>query len=212
MQIDIRILELLTSKICHDLVSPVGAINNGVELIEDVGGSVVDEAMKLIGDSATQASRRLRLFRLAYGRAGSEGNLTFKDMAETIAAHFDGTKIKLNFAPDLSVAGLAERHGALKVILNLILLADEALPYGGEIKIGKGSGAFEAGTVITAIGRAAGLAPASAAALDGAVAVDEIAPRTVHAYVTGKFMAHFGFKSAIEASQAEQIAFLFVPQ
>lgn len=66
MQIDLRVLELLASKICHDLVSPVSAINNGVELIEDIGGSVVDEAMKLIGDSATNASRRLRLFRIAY--------------------------------------------------------------------------------------------------------------------------------------------------
>jgi len=70
----------------HDLISPVSAINNGVELIEDIGGSVVDEAMKLIGDSANLASRRLRLYRLAYGRAGSEEMLGLHDVRPLLKA------------------------------------------------------------------------------------------------------------------------------
>ena len=90
MQVDMRVLELLSSKICHDLVSPVSAINNGVELIDDIGGSVVDEAMKLIGDSAALASRRLRLFRMAYGRAGSDENLGIKDVKQ-VAKESDAT-------------------------------------------------------------------------------------------------------------------------
>ena len=50
--VDFRVIELLCSRICHDLISPVGAINNGVELIEELGDRVVDEAIALIGTSA----------------------------------------------------------------------------------------------------------------------------------------------------------------
>src|ERR1700721_1439583 len=109
MQIDIRVLELLSSKLCHDLVSPVSAINNGVELIEDIGGSVVEEAMKLIGDSAAHASRRLRLFRMAYGRAGSEENLAVKDVKQVAEQYISGGKGMLNWPDDQPSPTLAER-------------------------------------------------------------------------------------------------------
>ena len=105
MQIDMQVMELLASKFCHDLVSPVSAINNGVELIEDIGGSVVEEAMKLIGDSAGHASRRLRLFRVAYGRAGSEENLPLKDMRQIAEQYIGAGKVTLNWPEDQPVAG-----------------------------------------------------------------------------------------------------------
>src|ERR1700689_1485351 len=106
MQIDMRVMELLASKICHDLVSPISAINNGVELIEDIGGAVVEEAMQLIGDSAGHASRRLRLFRMAYGRAGSEENMGIKDIRNIAEQYIAGGKITLNWPEDQPVADL----------------------------------------------------------------------------------------------------------
>src|SRR5580658_1211274 len=109
MQIDLRVLELLASKLCHDLVSPVSAINNGVELIEDIGGSVVDEAMKLIGDSAAQASRRLRLYRIAYGRAGSDENLPVRDVRQVAEQYVMGGKMTLHW-PDGQPAESAVMH------------------------------------------------------------------------------------------------------
>jgi histidine phosphotransferase ChpT len=60
MLLDLRVLELLSSKLCHDLISPVSAINNGVELIEDIGGDVVDEAMSLIGNKRGSGGPSLR--------------------------------------------------------------------------------------------------------------------------------------------------------
>src|ERR1700677_1062289 len=119
MQLDIRVMELMASKLCHDLVSPVSAINNGVELIEDIGGSVVDEAMKLIGDSAAHASRRLRLFRMAYGRAGSEESLAIKDVRLIAEQYTGGGKVTLHWPEDQPVAALVARQGFLKVALNL---------------------------------------------------------------------------------------------
>src|SRR5277367_3001835 len=108
MQIDLRVMELLASKLCHDLVSPVSAINNGVELIEDIGGSVVEEAMKLIGDSAGHASRRLRLFRVAYGRAGAEENVSAKDMRHIDEQYIAGGKITLKWPADQPTLALNE--------------------------------------------------------------------------------------------------------
>lgn len=212
MEIDLRIMELLVSKICHDLVSPVGAINNGVELIEDIGGSVVEEAMKLISSSAEQASRRLRLFRLAYGRAGNETNLGFKDVRETIEAFVAGGKIKLSFAPDYPPAGLLETHGALKVMLNMILLADETLIYGGEVNIRNASGLFMGGTTIVATGRAAALTDAAVEAFNGGGDIESIGPRTVHAYVAGRFINFFGFKAAVEAAPGSETVLLHFAQ
>lgn len=208
MDIDLRIMELLASKICHDLVSPVGAINNGVELIEDIGGSVVDEAMQLIGNSAIQAARRLRLFRLAYGRAGNENTVTFKDVRETIEAFLDGGKIKLNFAQNFPPEGLTDTPGALRVMMNMILLADEALVYGGEVHIRPATDAFQGGVSIAASGRAAALGEATLDAFNGAAAAENIGPRTVHAYVTGCFARHFGFRVGIESAAASETVLL----
>ena len=68
------VIELLASRICHDLVSPVGAINNGVEFMEEMGDDAEQrkEALGLISHSASQASAKLMAFRIAYGSGGRE--------------------------------------------------------------------------------------------------------------------------------------------
>lgn len=206
---DMRILELLASKICHDLVSPVGAINNGVELIDDIGDDVAEEAMALIRNSAAQASLRLRLFRLAYGRAGADTNLTFKDVRETIEGHFQGTKIKIHFMPEFPAQALAERGGALRCLINLAILAEEALVYGGEIHC-TASAMLPGGGALMVSGRNAGLSAPALQALTEATAVEDVTPRTVHAYLTGKFLTLHHFKQQIETPQDGAMTIHFV--
>lgn len=208
---DLRILELLASKICHDLVSPVGAINNGVELIEDIGGDVVDEAMQLIRNSAEQAARRLRLFRLAYGRAGADSNLTFKDAHETLQNHFEHSKIRLHFAPDFPPEDFLGHRGALKHLLNLALLAEEVLIYGGDLHFSNGTGDFAGGIALTATGRGAALTEASLAALKGTAEIEAVSPRTVHAYVTGQFITLYNFHLVESAPAAETVLLQLKP-
>jgi len=191
MQIDLLVLELLASKLCHDLVSPVSAINNGVELIEDIGGSVVDEAMKLIGDSAQHASRRLRLYRMAYGRAGSEDNLGIKDVRQLAEQYLAGGKSTITWPENQPPEIFGTHKGTLKVMLNLIVLAEELLPYGGNIALGP---AHEDGCMFTITGRSAQLTPPLHAALENVTPVEELTPRSVQAYITGRFAAHFGVK------------------
>jgi len=194
MQIDVRVMELLASKLCHDLVSPVSAISNGVELIEDIGGSVVDEAMKLIGESAGHASRRLRLFRMAYGRAGSEENIAIRDVRHIAEQYIAGGKITLNWPEDQPATALVEVKGALKTVLNVVILAEEILAYGGAVSLRDVHNELGVGCRFEIVGRSAQLAPAIQAALEGTASVEELTPRSIQAYVTGKFAAYFGLK------------------
>jgi len=205
MQIDIRVMEHLCSKICHDLVSPVSAINNGVELIEDIGGSVVDEAMKLIGDSAGLAARRLKLFRMAYGRAGSEESLGVKDVRQ-VAAHYMGSgKVTLTWPEDQPGASLAAHRGFVKVMLNLVVLSEELLPYGGILTLRSAMDGDNAGCRFEIVGRAAQLTPQIQAAFEGTASIDDITPRTVQAYVTNKFATHFELKMRHDQSIPDRL-------
>jgi histidine phosphotransferase ChpT len=205
MQIDLRVMELLASKICHDLVSPVSAINNGVELIEEVGGSVVDEAMKLIGNSAGNASRRLKLFRVAYGRAGSEENLAVKDVRQIAEQYLAGGKIMLHWADDQPATSSAERRGFLKTMLNLVILSEEVLAYGGVVNLRTTTEGESSGCRFEIVGRNAQLSPAFQAALDGTVAIEELTPRTIQPYITGRLAESFNLKLLYDQSQADRL-------
>jgi len=68
--IDTDILELMASKVCHDLISPIGAVNNGIEFLTEMGPDAGEEVTDLIAFSASQASAKLKAFRMAYGVGG----------------------------------------------------------------------------------------------------------------------------------------------
>lgn len=209
MQLDVRVLEILASKICHDLISPVGAINNGIELIEDIGGSVVNDAVKLISASGQQAARRLRLFRMAYGKAGAEASQTIKDTRTCASEYLSGTKAILHWEPTEPMEGFAGETGGLKMVLNALMLAEETLSHGGTIKVealNMGSGGH--GILISVTGSHASLHEPSMKALTGETPVEEITPRTVHAYVCGKLAQHYGFSVSWEQVSAEHLSLI----
>ncbi|WP_328702836.1 histidine phosphotransferase family protein [Arenibaculum pallidiluteum] len=189
--LDIRVLELLCSRLCHELVSPVGAVNNGVELIEEMGADMADEAMGLIAHSAQQAARRLQVLRLAYGAAGTDAS-SFGEVRTAAANYLSGSKIALEWPAGVLDDALAGHRGFAKVLLNLIIMGEDALAYGGTLAL-VGSG----GTVtVSARGRAAALKPDIRTAFDGACAPGDLSPRTVHAYATGRFAENYGLSIA----------------
>jgi histidine phosphotransferase ChpT len=196
-------MELLASKICHDLVSPVSAINNGVELIDDIGASVMGEAMKLIGDSGTTASRRLKLFRMAYGRAGSEESLGVKDVRQVAEQHLMGGKISLIWPEDQPSRDIAAHRGFLKTVLNLVILAEETLAYGGGITL-HGDG-VNRGCRLEIAGRNAHLSLQLQEALEGTCKIEDLSPRTIQAYVTGRLASHFGFKLSHDHTVSDRL-------
>lgn len=211
MLIDIRLLELLSSKICHDLISPVGAINNGIELVEDIGGSVVNEAMKLISTSAQQAAKRLRLFRMAYGKAGSEQGVTLKDIRATAKDYLSTSKSKLAWGEDEGFHKAAEKKGALKIALCLCMMSEDVLSHGGDVTVETASEAGRAGMKFTIAGSHAQLSEAMQEAVDGKTTIEDVTPRTVHAFVTGRMADYYGFKISFHQHSPELLTAIMMP-
>ncbi|PNG25391.1 histidine phosphotransferase ChpT [Methylocella silvestris] len=167
---------LLCSRVCHDVISPVGAIVNGLEILEDEkDADMRAEALQLIRASAENASARLQFCRLAFGAAGSAGASIDTGDAEKVARGlFPDAKIRLDWrAPRVLLP-----KNKVKLILNLCLIAAAAIPRGGVITVetptlpaGAGDdGATEPSIAIrvTAQGQNAKLAPLTAAILAGA--------------------------------------------
>ncbi len=121
---------LLCSRLCHDIISPVGAINNGLELLDEGGAD--EDAMALIRASARNASARLQFARLAFGAAGSAGMQIDTGDAEAVARSF-----LANEKPELGWSGdraLLPKN-QVKLLLNLLLIAHAAIPRGGRIDV-----------------------------------------------------------------------------
>lgn len=187
-----RILELIASRICHDLVSPVGAINNGVELIRELGEDAGDEAMQLIASSAVQASIRLKCFRLAYGAAGTDKNIGFREVKDAFTEWLTAGRIQAEFEDDLPVKFSMPPRGFFKTLLNLLILAEECSR--GEGKIFVSALAGNKGIQLLVTGHNIAFRDGNELALKGEVEPDDLDARSVHAYVTGKFAEYFSLR------------------
>jgi len=124
---------LLCSRVCHDLISPVGAIVNGLEVLEeDKNEETKVFALELIKKSAHQASAKLQFCRLAFGAAGSAGAQIDLGDAEKVARGLladDKTKITWNLPRELMP------KNRVKLLLNMLLIAVGAIPRGGMITV-----------------------------------------------------------------------------
>jgi histidine phosphotransferase ChpT len=121
---------LLCSRICHDVISPVGALNNGIELLEEPGAEA--DALALIKVSARNASARLQFARIAFGAAGSAGSQIDTGDAEQVA-----TAYMANEKPTLIWSGARAYlpKAVVKLILNMILIGSGSIPRGGTVEV-----------------------------------------------------------------------------
>jgi histidine phosphotransferase ChpT len=146
---------LLCSRVCHDVISPVGAINNGLELLDE-GGADAD-AMDLIRTSALNASVRLKFARLAFGASGSVGASIDTGEAERAAKEFAVAEKKTEvtwIGPRAIVA-----KNRVKLLLNLFLVAYSAIPRGGSLEVTLENPEFDAKFKIVAKGKLMRLPP-----------------------------------------------------
>ena len=188
MSLGIRVVELLCSRLCHDLVGPVGAINNGVELLDE-GGDSGGEALDLIADSAETAAARLRFYRLALGAAGGQ-SLAVGDARAALEGWLRGGKVKL----DWQAAFSAPPPGLLKSVLLAALLAEETLPRGGGVKV-TGTDEF---ALVAATGPGCALRPEMAPALAGQTVEAELGPRSVLSYAVPLLARGYGLSFVVE--------------
>lgn len=132
---DLKLIELVASRLCHDLVGPVGAIVNGVELLGDGGGD--PEVTALIGDSAKRASRRLQVYRVAYGSASNLASMRRLDESRRLMQSLCETQsnLTLDWPGADDAAEQATGRTMVKVTLLLGLIATEVMPRGGRIMV-----------------------------------------------------------------------------
>lgn len=134
MNIDIAVLELATSRFCHDLISPIGAVNNGLELLEDEEDpALVQEARGLAERSAKRASALLQTYRCAFGNAGNQAGFGFGESLKLAREFLEGGRVSLTGLPAIVPADPIP--GFPKLLLLGIMVISEALPRGGTITV-----------------------------------------------------------------------------
>jgi len=121
--LDLRVLELLTARLCHELIGPIAAINNGVELLADEPVLVKDEAqdfvhhaIALVGDSARRAASRLQFYRFAYGY-GHGGSMGGPPPNELACRFFETTQIACDYGESIRVLPLDWQRLACNLLL-----------------------------------------------------------------------------------------------
>jgi histidine phosphotransferase ChpT len=186
--IEMRILELFASRLCHDLISPVSAVGNGLELLEDSAAGLDDDALELCIGSQKRASALLQAFRLAFGAGQSAESLA--DVRRLAGDLLQQGKVRLDWQSPPE-APLPSRDVA-RLLLNMIMLAQECLPRGGVVQVRCTPGVLEVS--------AEGQDPKSEEirnALRGGPAVVGLTPRTVQAYITGLLVQTLGGELAV---------------
>ena len=131
-ELELRLVELLCSRLCHDLVSPIGAIHNGLELLAQNEPEMEKEILGLLRKSSAEASCRLRFFRVAFGQAGgSTETLPLEEGRELLAGLLKEGRITLDWQATEVTPSVPVIKGTVKLLLNMALIASEALPRGG---------------------------------------------------------------------------------
>lgn len=177
---------LLCSRLCHDLLSPVGAMNNGLELLADeTDPEMREQVLELLNDSARAAASKLKFFRLAFGAAGGYGAEI--DTAEAKAA-LEGLvgaegKIELGWM----VAEPKLPKDAVKLLLNIAMIVGDGLVRGGRLDVGAEKGAGKLEMVIRGEGPRLMIDPAIRDVL--ANGADDVEPRTSAAYLAHSLAA-----------------------
>jgi histidine phosphotransferase ChpT len=196
----VDLASLLCSRLCHDLMSPVGALNNGIELLADeTDPDMREKCLELLADSARASANKLKFFRLAFGAGGGFGEEIDTHEAHAALEGVFGAERRIELG--WMVAGNKLPKGAAKLLLNLALLAGDALVRGGRLDVGAESrdGAVE--LVIRGEGPRILLDPALRETLAKGSSAGAVEPRAAGAWLAHSLAAEAG--GSIQLSDAE---------
>ncbi len=129
----LELAALLCSRVCHDLISPVGAIVNGLEVLDDnPKPEDRDFALELIRKSAKTASARLQFCRLAFGAAGSSGaQIDLGDAQAMSRGHIEDGKTSITW----NLPRILLPKNRVKLLLNMMIIAQQTIPRGGTLTV-----------------------------------------------------------------------------
>ena len=182
---------LLCSRLCHDMLSPVGALNNGIELIiEEKDPEMRKRCFELLEQSAKISADKLKFFRLAFGAAGGYGDMVPVEEPRAVIDALAGNngRITVNW----SFGGDSLPKPAVKVLLNLALIGIEALVRGGTLEIGAEVRDGTSEIAVRAAGSRIAFDDTVGQALAGTLNASELSSRTAPAAMIQQLAASLG--------------------
>jgi histidine phosphotransferase ChpT len=197
-----RLATLVASKLCHDVMGPMGVMLQGIEMLKesDTAGRNA-EALGLLEQSVTKAYAKMQFFRSALaGGLPSEGEAGLEDVRETAERLFTALKPDLVWTPK----AVTMPNAVLRVALNVMLIAGECLPRGGKVTIDTGQQGDEGELLIHVEGPRAILKPDVAACLTGGTPEDGFQPYNIQAAMTGLLARQAGINVLIRQSAEKQ--------
>jgi histidine phosphotransferase ChpT len=182
---------LLCSRLCHDLLSPVGALSNGLELLtEEQDPEMRQRCFELLEQSAKASADKLKFFRLAFGAAGGFGDTVPVNEARALVDALAGSNGRVAVNWMFGVDALPKP--AVKTLLNLALIGLDALVRGGTLDIGAEATGSAIEIVVRAAGQRVAFDPAIGEALEGRLNSSELSSRTAPAAMVQQLAASVG--------------------
>lgn len=195
---DLEFAALLVSRVCHDLVSPVGAVVNGLEVLEEERDAALRaDALKLVGSSAALAAARLQFARIAFGTAGSAGaELDLTEVGRMVGGFLSGGKIQLEW----SAAPVNWPKDWAKLLMNCVVIAADTLPRGGKLSVKTSGSAEKPWFLIAGAGQNARLQEEVARVFRGEPGLPSDG-RSVQSYLTYRIANVLDTRVAIDAGE-----------
>jgi histidine phosphotransferase ChpT len=201
----VELASLLCSRLCHDLMSPVGALNNGIELLSDEQDpDMREKCLDLLAESARATANKLKFFRLAFGAGGGFGEEIDTLEAQTVLEGVFGAEKRIELGWMVAADKLPK--DAVKLLLNLALLAGDALVRGGRLDVGAESRDGKVELVIRAEGGRILLDPVLRDTLVRGNSGPTIEPRAAGAWLAHQLAADAG--GTIQLSDPDSEALL----
>lgn len=197
---DLDLAALLCSRVCHDIISPVGAIANGLELMDDpeVDADMKATALDMVRSSAKTATAKLKFCRIAFGASGSAGAQIDMGEAGEIAIGFVGDeKIRLDWQAPRENRPKAE----VKLVLNMLMLAMAGIPRGGLVTVTANGRNFN----VSAKGERAKVPQTMADVLTGTTPPDTLDARLVQPYYAKLLAQSAGLSLAMAMGDEDQV-------
>jgi histidine phosphotransferase ChpT len=193
---DLDFAALLVSRVCHDLVSPVGAVVNGLEVLEDERDAAMRaDALKLITSSAEMAASRLQFARIAFGAAGSAGaELDLSEVGRMVRGLLTGGKVEV----DWMATNANWPKDWAKLLMNATLMGADSLPRGGRVRVDTSQGGAAPSFHVRAAGHGARMLPEVEKAAHGEPDLP-VDGRSIQPYLTYKLARLLNAKLEIQS-------------
>ncbi len=196
---ELTLMSLISSKICHDLISPIGALANGVEVLsEDDDPDMREHAMVLLQTSVEQASAKLQFARLAYGASGSLGQeIDLREAENALKLLYGKSKQQIIW----NVPAEPFDRNVVKLLLNLVYIAVDCIPRGGEVSVSHSSKDEKTIFNIEISGDRAKFNDGAEMAFNKELNPEELDARSIQPFLTTWLAKQVGAKIDVEAKE-----------